>query len=178
MRFLFSHTNDAAQLVSNPSPDCSQTLRVLIWNPRVDYYWSWPQQFGDSFSQPIHSSFPYNICMKISGSGSGEGTNFCFGHIQDSLNNVGGTSNWVGNCNFHLPMPTPVIFLCHFLHKEKQSPCEPRERERKLATSNLLHAATVGIQQKKCNYIIVRADISPDDMSYGKFSQTPIFLQL
>ncbi len=56
-------------------------------------------------------------------------------------------------------MPTPVIFLWHFLHKEKQSPCQPRERERKLVTSNLLHAATVGIQQKKCYYISVRADI-------------------
>jgi hypothetical protein len=53
-----------------------------------------------------------------------------------------------------------------------------QERERKLATSNLLHAATVGIQQKKCYYISVKTDISPDDMSHGKYSQTPIFLQL
>jgi len=110
MRFLFSHTNDAAQLVSNPSPDCAETLRVLFWNPRVDYYWSWPQQFGDSFSQPIHSTFPYNICMKISVSGSGKGRIFCFGHIQDSLNNIGGTRI----LSWELQFPSPHAHTCHF----------------------------------------------------------------
>jgi hypothetical protein len=103
---------------------------------------------------------------------------FLWPHSRLSLNDIRGTRIPSWELQFPSPHAHACHFLCHFLHKEKLSPYKLRERARKLATSNLLYAATVGIQQKKCYYIGVRADISPDGMSHGKVSQTPIFLQL